>query len=146
MPWLEALSLNGAHTEERGIGGLDVSLGRSLGVFRVPKGFLVVMDRPIPIPEETDAHGLLDILGRSVRLKMTTKYPVVARMSERGLNIGTDQPHVTQMMHTFFRTHNNEMRVLPECSGDAILVNNQIMEKGISVPLYPNQRVEFVSA
>ncbi len=145
MPWLEALSVNGAH-EERQIGGLEVSLGRSLGVFTIPKGFLVVMDRPMAIPEETDAHGLLDILGRSVRLKMTTRYPVVARMNEWGLNIGTDQPHVTQMMHTFYKTHNSEMRVLPECPGDVILVNNQIMEKGINVPLLPHQRVEFVPA
>lgn len=97
----------------------------------------------MPIAEEVDTPELHKILGRSTRLNMTTAFGVLGYMDASGLRLTTEDDHVNQMMQTFYRTHNREMRILPIQNGDVVLMNGQPMEKGFNVPLLPNQTVVF---
>lgn len=147
MPYLEQKTPYDLSTfVEHHIGGMKINLPGKLNSFRIPEGFRIWAGVEQTVPREMRVDELRKTLLATVpKVDMTTRYPTLAWSEQSTFRIGTDHYHMTQFMHMFYLAHDKEMRVMPSVPGDVILVNNQIMEKGIeSVPMLPNQQVEFM--
>lgn len=147
MPYIEQTApYDPSLYREYHIGGMKVNLPGKLKFFHMPDGFRVWITGERTLPREVDARTLRrEYLQHAAKIDMTTRYPTLAWSEPKMFRIGTDHYHMTQVMHMFYLAHDNQMRVMPSGPGDIILLNNQVMEKGIpSVPILPQQQVEFM--
>ncbi len=147
MPYLEQKApYDPLLFKEHHIGGMKVNLPGKLKYFLIPEGFRIWINGDRTVPRELPAEALRkNLLADVAKVDMTTRYPTLAWSEPDTFRIGTDHHHMTQFMHMFYLAHDNQMRVMPSVPGDIILLNNQIMEKGIpSVPIHPQQQVEFM--
>lgn len=147
MPYIEQkASYDPSLFKEYHIGGMKVNLPGKLKYFLIPEGFRIWLSGERTVPREMRVDVMRkNFLADVAKVDMTTRYPTLAWSEPDMFRIGTDHYHMTQFMHMFYLAHDSQMRVMPSVPGDIILLNNQIMEKGIeSVPILPQQQVEFM--
>lgn len=145
MPAVEAMEPVPGQAVRTKLDGLRIHLGKSLGHFDMPSGVSVVMHTPMSIPEETDSYGLLRMLGQSNRLELPFVYAITAQLSprDRVLRVGTFGYHETEMLHAFWQTHNQSVRISPIGKQDRVTYNGTCMEQGFTLPMPGADTVVF---
>ena len=143
MPAFRAAEVvHGESKYTQSLAGVRVQLGRGLGEFIIPCGISVVT-RMRHIPEAVDAPELHRILGRADLLTLPHIYTVRAKQDGAMITLGLPGYHETQIISTFFRTHNQSITVKPSSDSDSIRLNDQEMQSGFSLPVLPHQQVVF---
>lgn len=136
MPAIEAREPVPGASVRKKLDGLRVQLGKNLGWFEMPSGVSVVTHTPVEISQEADSYELLRILGQSNRLELPFVYRIAARLPHATgeLSVGTYGFHETEMLKSFWLTHNQDMMITPTSAGDEVFYNDTLMENGFSVP------------
>lgn len=145
MPHIEAFEPIPGAVVTKKLDGVRVRLGRSLGSFEMPSGISVVMHTPMEIGEEIDIPGFQRILGQSNRLTMPFVFRISAKLlrPEGRLSVGTRGYHETNILHTFWLTHNQKIQVAPSDPNDEIVYNDTPMPQGFSIPVPGAREVVF---
>ncbi len=130
------------------LGGTWINMGRSLRGFRLPEDTLVRLDTEEGIGPEMDLATMRSLFGRSRAMILPPQYPIYLDTSARStaVQVGTDHPHITEVIGAFLRGHGMCADILPtQTSGRDVIMNFLPRPDGVSIPMAEGQEVEVVT-